>query len=118
MEEKLTLSRKEHKRLMVLNEVEKGKVLVREAAGVLGLSERQGYFLLLRQIVEREGIPLAVYRDRHGIFERPKKEVESLEEELTGSRNLTQFGRLVRELGVESIPSRSPPGAAARPPRD
>ena len=109
MEEKLTLSRKEHKRLMVLNmvlnEVEKGKVLVREAAGVLGL-------------LEREGIPLAVYRDRHGIFERPKKEVESLEEELTGSRNLTQFGRLVRELGVESIPSRSPPGAAARPPRD
>ncbi len=80
--------------------------------------DAQGYFLLLRQIVEREGIPLAVYRDRHGIFERPKKEVESLEEELTGSRNLTQFGRLVRELGVESIPSRSPPGAAARPPRD
>lgn len=70
--------------------------------------DAQGYFLLLRQIVEREGIPLAVYRDRHGIFERSQKETESLEEELMGEKNPTQFGRLVRELEIESIPARSP----------
>ncbi len=51
---------------------------------------------------------MAVYRDRQGIFERSKKETESLEEELKGKRNLTQFERLVRELEMESIPARSP----------
>ena len=70
--------------------------------------DAQGYFLLLQKMGEREGIPLAVYRDRHGIFERSKKEAESLEEELKGKRNLTQFERLVRELEMESIPARSP----------
>ena len=32
--------------------------------------DAQGYFLLLREIVRRKGIPLAIYHDRHGIFER------------------------------------------------
>ncbi len=70
--------------------------------------DAQGYFLLMEQIVKRKGIPLAVYRDRHGIFERSKKELDTLEEELEGRRRPTQFGRLLRELEVESIPARSP----------
>jgi len=73
--------------------------------------DAQGYFLLLRQIVgppEADGIPMALYHDRHGIFERSKSEPESLEEQLEGRRKPTQFGRLMEELGVTSISSRSP----------
>ena len=70
--------------------------------------DAQGYFLLLRQIVGSYGIPMALYHDRHGIFERSKNEPESLEEQLEGRRKPTQFGRLMEELGVTSISSRSP----------
>jgi transposase len=68
----------------------------------------QGYFSLLRQIVSSHGIPLALYHDRHGIFERSKAETETLEEQLEGKRKPTQFGRLMEELGITSISSRSP----------
>lgn len=70
--------------------------------------DAQGYFLLLRQIVNNYGIPMALYHDRHGIFERSRSEPESLEEQLEGRRKPTQFGRLMEELGITSIPSRSP----------
>ena len=70
--------------------------------------DAQGYFLLLRQIVTGHGIPLALYHDRHGIFERSKGMPESLEEQLEGRRKPTQFGRLMEELGITSISSRSP----------
>jgi len=71
--------------------------------------DAQGYFLMLRSVVEKMGLPLAVYRDRHGIFERPSlKQEESLEEQLLGQEPTTQVGRLLKELGIESIPARSP----------
>lgn len=70
--------------------------------------DAQGYFLLLRHIVASYGIPLALYHDRHGIFERPKSEPELLEEQLQGRRRPTQFGRVMEELGITSISSRSP----------
>ena len=70
--------------------------------------DAQGYFLLLRRIVADQGIPMALYHDRHSIFERPKSDPESLEEQLEGIRRPTQFGRLMQELSVTSIPSRSP----------
>lgn len=71
--------------------------------------DAQGYFLMLRQIVEKKGIPLAVYHDRHGIFERPEgEEVQTLEEQLRGEEPRTQVGRLLKELGIESISAYSP----------
>ena len=70
--------------------------------------DTQGYTLLLRQIVESYGIPQALYHDGHGIFERSKREAESLEEQLMGRREPTQFGRIMEELGIISITSRSP----------
>ena len=70
--------------------------------------DAQGYFLLLNHIVTKEGIPLALYHDRHGIFERSPKDRESLEEQLTGQMAPTQFGRLMAELGTASIPASSP----------
>ncbi len=70
--------------------------------------DAQGYFLLLSHIVIKEGIPLALYHDRHGIFLRSPKDSEILEEQLTGDRAPTQFGRLLKELGIASIPASSP----------
>jgi transposase len=71
--------------------------------------DAQGYFLLLREIVEKKGVPLAVYHDRHGIFERsPLEREENLREQLLGQEPTTQVGRLLKELGIESIPARSP----------
>jgi transposase len=70
--------------------------------------DTQGYFELLEHIVATHSIPLAVYRDRHSIFETPPRHQESLEEQLAGKRELTQFGRLLSELGIESKPSHSP----------
>jgi hypothetical protein len=69
----------------------------------------QGYFLLLREIVRRKGIPLALYHDRHGIFKRSSLEGPgTLEDQLLGEEPTTQFGRLLRELAIESIAARSP----------
>jgi transposase len=71
--------------------------------------DAQGYFLLLREIVERQGIPLAIYHDRHGIFERSRLEgAGTVAEQLLGEEPTTQFGRLLRELVIESIAARSP----------
>jgi len=70
--------------------------------------DAQGYFLLLRQIVASYGIPMTLYHDRHSIFEHSESKPESLEEQLEGKREPTQFGRLMEELGITSILSRSP----------
>ncbi len=70
--------------------------------------DAQGYFLLVKQVVAQYGIPLAFYHDRHGIFERSPLDKESIEEQLEGKRELTQFGRLMQELGITSIAALSP----------
>lgn len=67
-----------------------------------------GYFLLLEGIVLRKGLPLALYHDRHSIFEPSSREPLSLAEQLSGRRDPTQFGRLLEELGIASISARSP----------
>jgi hypothetical protein len=48
---------------------------------------------MLKRIIETHGVPLALYSDRHGIFQRSPKEPESLQEQLQGRRDPTQFGR-------------------------
>ena len=72
--------------------------------------DSQGYFMLLRDIVWRYGIPLAIYHDRHSIFEVSvdERERETIQEQLAGKPVLTQFGRLMAELGITSIPALSP----------
>lgn len=61
--------------------------------------DAQGYTLLLRHIVRKRGIPEALSHDGHGIFVRPRREPESLEEQLAGRRKPTQFGRMLEEPG-------------------
>lgn len=70
--------------------------------------DAQGYFLLLREIIECQGIPLALYNDRHSIFQVNPKQGESLEEQLAGERQPTQLGRALLELGIQSIVAQSP----------
>jgi hypothetical protein len=65
-----------------------------------------GYFLLVRQISESHGVPLAVYADRHTIFQNPVK--ASLEQELLGLLPQSQFARLLGELQIELIAAHSP----------
>ena len=70
--------------------------------------DSQGYFLMMRQVIRKYGIPETLYRDRHGIFERDPKEEETLLEQFEGKREPTQFGRLLEELGVRQIAANSP----------
>jgi len=70
--------------------------------------DAQGYFLLLRQVLRRHGIPLELYHDRHSIFQDNSRRSWTLAEELAGKREPTQFGRALEELGTTSIAAQSP----------
>jgi hypothetical protein len=68
----------------------------------------KGYMLMLKDITLKQGIPLALYHDRHSIFEVTRNTEAGLEGQLSGSKPLTQIGRLLRELGINSIAANSP----------
>ncbi len=70
--------------------------------------DTEGYFHLMERVVSDYGIPVAVYHDGHAVFEHSEREPLTLEEQLEGERSLTQFGRLLMELDITSIRSRSP----------
>jgi transposase len=70
--------------------------------------DAHGYFLILQQVLRAQGIPLALYSDRHGIFQRLPTEKETIEEQLAGARQPTQVGRALRHLGIELILAHSP----------
>lgn len=71
-----------------------------------GPEDAQGYLQLLRDLVTAHGIPVAIYHDRHGIFQLNTP--ETIAEQLAGQRTLTQVGRALAELGITAIPARSP----------
>jgi transposase len=78
-----------------------GKVV---AATFREQEDAAGYLELLRQVVTAHGLPGAIYRDRHGIFEAP-------DERATDGRDAglpSQVGRALVELGIGSIAARSP----------
>jgi hypothetical protein len=66
-----------------------------------------GYLVLPRQVVERHGVPLSLYRDRHSTFQRNDAHC-SLGEELEGRQHPTQLGRVLEELGIEQIAALTP----------
>jgi transposase len=67
-----------------------------------------GYIRMLREITLSHGIPLALYHDRHSIFELSEDKKPSLDEQLAGKKPETQIGRLLAELGIQSISAKSP----------
>ena len=70
--------------------------------------DAQGYLLVLREVVRKRGVPLALYSDRHKIFQSEAKEPLTLEEELAGKPLPTQVRRVLDELGIIWIGARSP----------
>jgi transposase len=65
-----------------------------------------GYFTALQEICLHRGMPLAVYVDRHTIFQSPSK--PTVEQELSGELPRSQWGRQLHELGIELILANSP----------
>ena len=63
---------------------------------------------LFRKYLESHGVPLAVYLDRHGAYQ--SKATPTIEEELEGTRPMSQFERAMDELSVRVIHARSPQG--------
>jgi len=60
-----------------------------------------------RRYIQRWGIPLSVYLDKHTTYRSPAK--PSIEEELQGIEPLSEFERALKELGVEVIHAHSAP---------
>jgi hypothetical protein len=56
--------------------------------------------------VEAHGVPNSLYVDRDSIYRCER--VETVEEQETGQRPVTHFGRAMKELGVELIMAHSP----------
>jgi len=68
-----------------------------------------GYFQLLWKIIESRGIPLSLYTDHHGVFWYTHQRQEKRDEEpAADKRKPTQFGRAMRELGIEQVFAWSP----------
>src|SRR6266404_6952270 len=80
------------------------KVLVAE---FFPSEDGRGYFRLLRRLLRRYGVPLSFYGDKHGVFVR-NDDHWTVEEQLAGKRQPTQFGRALAQLGVTYIPANSP----------
>ena len=69
--------------------------------------DARGYFRLLRRLLRRFGVPLSFYGDRHGVFVRNDDHC-SVEEQLVGRQQPTQFGRALDQLGITYIAAQSP----------
>lgn len=66
-----------------------------------------GYVVLLRQLVQGHGLPLVLYGDRSAILVRNDAHW-TLEEQLAGRQDPTQFGHMIEELGIRFIGATSP----------
>lgn len=61
----------------------------------------EAYFDLMRSYIIEFGLPMALYSDKHGVFRVNAKEAAS------GS-GYTQFGRAMKDVGIELINAHSP----------
>lgn len=67
-----------------------------------------GYFRLLEGIIQRRGVPLAVYTDRHAVFQSRDSAPKGDERQVVVEQQRTQVGRALGELGVHQVFARSP----------
>jgi len=66
----------------------------------------QGYFGMLERTILNYGVPVSLYADRHTIFQSPNKSKADIDPKVLV--NDTQFGRCLKELGIQLIAARSP----------
>jgi transposase len=90
--------------LLVAMDDATGKVLV---ARFFPFEGSAGYLWLLRQVVDRYGIPVSIYQDRHGALHR-NDDHWTLEEQLAGRQESTQVGQALGALGIQPIFALSP----------
>jgi hypothetical protein len=69
--------------------------------------DTEGYFYLMKGIIQRRGIPLAIYSDRYFVFCYSKPGGKP-GESIIDKGKPTQFGRAMRELGITQVFARSP----------
>jgi transposase len=81
-----------------------GKLL---AARFFPFEGTSGYLWLLKEMVNKYGIPMIIYQDRHGALHRNDNHW-SLEEQLAGRQEPTQVGLALEALGIQPIPALSP----------
>ena len=70
--------------------------------------DTEGYFRLLKGIIQHKGNSLALYSDRYFVFRYNGKKQDTPEGSMAEKANPTQFGRAMRELGVTQVFARSP----------
>lgn len=68
--------------------------------------DTMGYMEVLHQVCRRYGLPVALYSDRHTIFQSPQK--TTLEQKLAGKIPLSHFGESLHLLGISRIAAQSP----------
>jgi hypothetical protein len=59
-----------------------------------------------RRYIRKYGIPLSLYMDKHSTYKSVGK--PTLDDELNGTEPVSEFGRALKELGVELIHANSP----------
>jgi hypothetical protein len=59
-----------------------------------------------KRYIRAHGIPMSVYFDKHTTYKSPAE--PSIEDEINGTKPLSEFGRALRELGVNLIHAHSP----------
>lgn len=59
-----------------------------------------------RRYVRKYGIPVSLYMDKHSTYKATGE--PSIEEQLNGTEPMSEFGRAMKELGVELIHAHSP----------
>ena len=65
--------------------------------------DTRGYFILMEELIQRWGIPLALYGDRHGVFKFSGKP-----RHIRPPVEATHFSRAMVDLGIQQIFARSP----------
>jgi transposase len=78
-------------------------------AGVFRPTEcREGYSLVMQQGIQKYGVPLGLYSDRHTIFRSPNEKL-TVEQELAGeTKPLSNFGKAMAELHITHIKAITP----------
>jgi transposase len=59
-----------------------------------------------RRYIRKYGIPISLYMDKHSTYKSTGK--PTVEDELNGTEPMSEFGRAVKELGVQLIHAHSP----------
>jgi hypothetical protein len=93
-------------RLTLLAAIDDATGLV-TAATFRDAEDSAGYLEIIRDTARRQGLPLALYRDRHSAFETPEGRLPDPDLRLADPRRPTQVERALRRLGVRSVVARS-----------